>query len=68
MAKNAKEAARQPDHETRYGDELLSANWNPVIGLLRWSCMRTLEVARAEEQRLTEEEAAGFLGRIYSAG
>ena len=52
-----------------YDDELLSANWNPVIDLLEWSCARTTqEVARSAEQTLREEDADAFLGRIYTLG
>ena len=55
--------------ESRYGDELLSANWNPIIDLLQWSCARTLsEVVRREEQHLREEDVDAFLGRIYTLG
>jgi hypothetical protein len=50
----------------RYGDELLSANWNPVIELLEWSCAKTLESARAQRKELSDEDADGFLGRVYN--
>ncbi len=53
----------------RYDDELLSANWNPVIGLLEWSCAKTLaDTARAEREELREEDVDAFLGRIYTSG
>ena len=56
-------------HESRYGEELLSANWNPVIDLLAASCARTAsEAARTATERLREEDAAAFLGRIYTLG
>ena len=51
--------------EDRYGEELLSANWNPVIELLERSCNRTRELA---ERVLREEDADAFLGRIYMFG
>ena len=52
-----------------YGEELLCANWNPVIALLDWSCARTAQrAARREPNKLREEDAEAFLGRIYSAG
>jgi hypothetical protein len=51
--------------ESRYGDELLRANWNPVVELLQWSCDRTVEVTRAAAD-VSDEEAAAFLGRIYT--
>ena len=53
----------------RYDDELLSANWNPVIELLEWSCAKTLaDTRRAERQELRDEDVDDFLGRIYTAG
>ena len=51
--------------ENRYGEELLSANWNPVIELLERSCHRTRQVV---ERALREDEADAFLGRIYTFG
>ena len=51
--------------ENRYGEELLSANWNPVIELLERSCNRTRQFA---ERALREEDADAFLGRIYTFG
>lgn len=52
----------------RYDEELLSANWNPVVALLDWSCAKTLDETRKASQELREEEADAFLGRIYSSG
>jgi hypothetical protein len=52
--------------ESRYGDELLRANWNPIIELLQWSCDRTVEMTRRARADVSDEEAAAFLGRIYS--
>jgi hypothetical protein len=63
--------AKSDEHEldvsrdSRYGDELLRANWNPVVELLQWSCDRTVEVTRAAAD-VSDEEAAAFLGRIYT--
>ena len=51
--------------EEQYGEELLSANWNPVIELLERSCNRTRELA---ERALREEDADAFLGRVYTFG
>jgi hypothetical protein len=51
--------------ENRYGEELLSANWNPVIELLERSCNRTRQLA---ERALREEDADAFLGRVYTFG
>lgn len=52
----------------RYDEELLSANWNPVVALLEWSCAKTLVETRKASQELREEEADAFLGRIYTSG
>ena len=54
--------------ESRYGEELLCANWNPVIDLLAASCLRTAAEARLAQPDLREEDVEGFLGRIYQAG
>jgi hypothetical protein len=53
---------------SRYGDELLSANWNPVIDLLDSSCKRTAADSRGTKLELREEDVDAFLGRIYRAG
>ena len=54
---------------SRYDDELLSANWNPVVDLLEWSCAKTLqEVSDKPRQDLTEEDADALLSRIYTLG
>jgi hypothetical protein len=55
---------RDAADESRYGDELLRANWNPVIELLQWSCERTVEMSAPAD--VSDEEAAAFLGRIYT--
>ena len=57
--------AEKKAKENRYGEELLSANWNPVIELLERSCNRTRQLA---ERALREEDADAFLGRIYTFG
>ena len=55
--------------ESRYGDELLRANWNPVIDLLQWSVDLTTELTRpARNDGLSDEDAADFLGRFYTSG
>lgn len=62
---------RDPDssESSRYGEELLSANWNPVIDLLEWSCAKTLEdVGDKSKQDLSEEDVDALLGRIYTLG
>ena len=54
---------------SRYDDELLSANWNPVIELLEWSCAKTLAATKQPEKpALREEDVDDFLGRIYNSG
>ena len=51
--------------ESRYDDELLSANWNPVIDLLAWSCGKTLDdVSRNTGADMTESDIDAFLDRI----
>ena len=66
--RNEKDAAENSS-DTRYDEELLSANWNPVIALLAASCARTAaEARRSATEALREEEAAAFLGRIYTLG
>ena len=53
----------------RYGEELLSANWNPVLALLEWSCARTAsEVARSNKPDVSEDDIDAFLTRIYTSG
>ena len=52
----------------RYDDELLSANWNPVIELLEWSCAKTLAATKTEKPALREEDVDDFLGRIRTSG
>ena len=55
--------------ESRYGEELLRANWNPAIDLLQWSSDTTVSSNRSPAPRdVSDEEAAAFLGRIYRSG
>ena len=55
--------------QSRYGEELLSANWNPVIDLLAWSCGKTLDdVSRKTENDMTDSDIDTFLCRIYTLG
>jgi hypothetical protein len=68
MKRKAEDTAQERLHESRYGEELLSANWNPVISLLHRSCKRTRDVVRREQQHLREQDAEALLGRIYTAG
>jgi hypothetical protein len=70
MAKYRKKD-RDPDSSetSRYDEELLSANWNPVIELLEWSCVKTLEdVGDKPKQDLSDEDVDALLGRIYTLG
>jgi hypothetical protein len=54
--------------DARYGDELLSANWNPVIDLLARSASVTRERASRPSQDEGEVDIDGFLNRVYTAG
>lgn len=70
MAKYGKDTgAPEAMRADRYDDELLCANWNPVIALLERSCARTAaDTARDTGPSVREEDAADFLGRIYTSG
>jgi hypothetical protein len=65
MAKGKGDGA-QDGSENRYGEELLSANWNPAIDLLAVSAPSS--AARGGSEALREEDVDGFLGRIYTLG
>jgi hypothetical protein len=52
----------------RYGEELLSANWNPVVDLLEASGARGAIERRAPRPEWREEDVDDFLGRVYKAG
>ena len=52
---------------SRYGEELLQANWNPVVALLRRSRDRTAELTRPARS-VSDKKAAAFLMRIYNSG
>jgi hypothetical protein len=68
MARSDEHDNNNAADESRYGDELLRANWNPVIELLQWSCERTVEMTQSAPADVTDDEAAAFLGRVYNAG
>ena len=70
MAKDGKDTgAAEAARAERYGDELLCANWNPVVALLEQSCARTAaDSARDTTSSVREEDANDFLGRIYTSG
>ena len=63
-------AAKDKDIENagRYGDELLSANWNPVVELLEATGRRGAVESRADTPEWREEDVDAFLGRVYKAG
>jgi hypothetical protein len=55
--------------ESRYDDELLSANWNPVIDLLGASCEKTRnDTSRDPARDVAREDPEAFLNRIYKLG
>ena len=69
MARNwDNDSAQGKAPASRYDDELLSANWNPVLSLLEWSCARTSADASRSAPPVREEDADAFLGRIYTLG
>ena len=53
---------------SRYDDELLSANWNPVIELLEWSCAKSACDAPRAQRETPEDDVEGFLSRVYRSG
>jgi hypothetical protein len=67
MAKGEDRDPSETGDESRYGEELLRANWNPVIDLLQWSCDLTPKLTRSASD-VSDEEAAAFLRRIYNSG
>ena len=67
MARGIQRDTSEAGDESRYGEELLRANWNPVIELLQWSSDRTAHLTRPV-RRVSDEEAAAFLRRIYTSG
>ena len=54
---------------SRYDDELLCANWNPVIALVEWSCAKpAAESCHTASRDIREDDAEAFLGRFYTFG
>lgn len=54
---------------SRYDDELLCANWNPVIDLIEWSCAKSFDDASRDRGKdLSDSDIDAFLNRIYSLG
>ena len=70
MSKNRGDGSKpKASAESRYDDELLSANWNPVINMLAWSCGKTLEdMSHTPDANMTDSEIDAFLQRIYLLG
>lgn len=69
MPKHGNDGRFKDGVDSHYDEELLRANWNPVIDLLQWSINRTSEQTRPTPPKdVSEEEAAAFLGRIYTLG
>lgn len=66
MATKDKDGVEQDT--SRYGEELLSANWNPMIELLEASRTRPSGEGRAAAPQWREEDVDAFLGRVYKAG
>ena len=55
--------------ESRYDEELLTANWNPVVDLLGASCDRTREEPSRDPSRdVAQEDPDAFLNRFYKLG
>ena len=54
------------EKEPRYGEELLEANWNPVVALLARSCSITTE--RVTRDAMSDSDIDGFLTRFYTLG
>lgn len=54
--------------DSRYGEELLCANWNPVIELVARSCSVTREHASRDVPARGEIDIEGFLNRVYTLG
>ena len=67
MARDEQHEPGEAGDESRYGEELLRANWNPVIELLQWSAERTADLTRPS-RHFSDEEAAAFLRRVYHSG
>jgi len=60
-------AARALTLEERYGEELLCANWNPVVGLsvAGW-CGRPQELSPPLPHDLASIDLDAFLDRVYA--
>ena len=57
------------EREPRYDEELLAANWNPVVELLSRSCKTTTErVTRDARADMSDSDVDGFLNRVYTLG
>lgn len=55
--------------DSSYDEELLCANWNPVLDLIEWSCAKSFDdVSRDRGKDLSDSDIDAFLNRIYSLG
>ena len=69
MTKRRTDKDESESAHDRYDDELLSANWNPVIDLLGASSAKTKEETSHDRTGpFAEEDPDAFLKRIYKAG
>ena len=69
MARHSDNEGPEAAPHSRYDDELLSANWNPVIDLLGASCAKTREeTSRSPSYDAAPEDPDTFLKRIYKLG
>lgn len=60
-------AARALTLEERYGEELLCANWNPMVAIAAiFSCQRAHELSLSLPHDLASVDLDGFMERVYS--
>ncbi len=69
MAKKLWDDETASGEDSRYDEELLCANWNPVIDLIEWSCAKTLDAVSSNARHdLSDTDIDALLNRIYSLG
>jgi hypothetical protein len=69
MARHRKDDEPASGLESRYDEELLSANWNPIIDLIGASREKTRdETSRDPARDFAQEDPDAFLNRIYKLG
>lgn len=68
MKEQIGETGAAPGRDAEYGEELLCANWNPVLAVLDRAGPRTTQAARPRPRRMREQDVQAFLLRIYTAG